>query len=233
MEIPLYHAMTAAEFTVCPSLPERIAWMACHFSPYGTGLSGIPDALPPESIVILNDRIPVCGHKPSVILSQLQTILKAQQVCGILLDFQRPDCTQAAEIAAAVTKNCSCPVAVSELYAGDLPCAVFFSPVPANKRPAEHFAPWSGREIWLEAALEGVCIHLDAHGSVFSPMDYKHTDPLPLFDPQLHSHYRIDLSEDSADFYIQRTKDDLTALLQDAKAYNVTKAIGLYQELRP
>lgn len=233
MEIPLYLAMTAAEFTFCPSLPERIAWMACHFSPYGTGLSGIPDALPPESIVIVNDRIPVCGHDPSVISSQLQTILESQQVCGILLDFQRPDCPQAAEIAAAVTKNCSCPVAVSELYAVDLPCAVFLSPVPANKRPAEHFEPWSGREIWLEAALEGVCIHLDFHRSVSSPMDYPCADPLSLFDPQLHSHYRMDISEDCADFYIQRTKDDLTALLQDAKAYNVTKAIGLYQELRP
>ncbi|MBE6986795.1 MAG: hypothetical protein E7433_05160 [Ruminococcaceae bacterium] len=233
MEIPLYLAMTAAEFTFCPSLPERIAWMACHFSPYGTGLSGIPDALPPESIVIVNDRIPVCGHDPSVISSQLQTILESQQVCGILLDFQRPDCPQAAEIAAAVTKNCSCPVAVSELYAVDLPCAVFLSPVPANKRPTEHFEPWSGREIWLEAALEGVCIHLDFHGSAFSPMDYPCADPLSLFDPHLHSHYRMDISEDSADFYIQRTKDDLTALLQDAKAYNVTKAIGLYQELRP
>jgi len=207
--------------------------MACHFSPYGTGLSGIPDALPPESIVIVNDRIPVCGHDPSVISSQLQTILESQQVCGILLDFQRPDCPQAAEIAAAVTKNCSCPVAVSELYAVDLPCAVFLSPVPANKRPTEHFEPWSGREIWLEAALEGVCIHLDFHGSAFSPMDYPCADPLSLFDPHLHSHYRMDISEDSADFYIQRTKDDLTALLQDAKAYNVTKAIGLYQELRP
>ena len=233
MEIPLYLAMTAAEFTFCPSLPERIAWMACHFSPYGTGLSGIPDALPPESIVIVNDRIPVCSHDPSVILSQLQTLLEAYPTHGILLDFQRPDCPQAARIAAAVTENCNCPVAVSELYAGDLPCAVFLAPVPANKRPAEHFPSWSGREIWLEAALEGICVHLDSHGSTFSPMDYKCADPLPLFDPQLHSHYRMDFSEDCAHFYIQRTRDDLTELLRDAKAYNVTKAIGLYQELQP
>ena len=231
MEIPLYLAMTAAEFTFCPSLPERIAWMACHFSPYGTGLSCIPDALPPGSILIVNDRIPVCGHNPSVIVSQLQTILETQSVHGILLDFQWPDCPQAAEIAAAVSQNCNCPVGVSELYAADLPCAVFLPPVPANKRPQDHFQPWTGREIWLEAALEGVCIHLNAHGSVFSPMDYKYGDPLPFFDPQLCSHYRMDLSEDCATFYIQRTKDDLTALLHDAKVYNVTKAIGLYQEL--
>ena len=233
MEIPLYLAMTAAEFTFCPSLPERIAWMACHFSPYGTGLSGIPDCLPPGSIVIVNDRIPVCGHDPYLILSQMQGLMETNPIHGILLDFQRPDCPRAAEIATAVAENCSCPVAVSELYARDLPCAVFLSPVPANKRPEDHFLPWSGREIWLEMAMEGVCIHLDSHGSVFSPMNYKCTDSLPLHDCQLHSHYRIDLSEDCADFSIQRTKGDLTALLQDVKAYNVTKAIGLYQELKP
>lgn len=233
MEIPLYLAMTAAEFTFCPSLPGKIAWMACHFSPYGTGLSCIPDTLPPESIVIVNDRIPVCGHDPAVILSQLQSLLNEYPIHGILLDFQRPNCPQAAEIAATVAQNCNCPVAVSELYVKDLPCAVFLSPVPANKRPSDHFLPWAGREIWLEAALDGVCIHLDTQGSVFSPMDYTYSDPLPLFDPQLNSHYRINLSEDCVDFYIQRSKDDLTALLQDAKAYHVTKAIGLYQELRP
>ena len=46
MAIGRYFAMTAAEIRGCSALPAGIAWMACHFSPYGTGLSNLPPELP-------------------------------------------------------------------------------------------------------------------------------------------------------------------------------------------
>ena len=47
MAIRQYLAMTAAEMTQAGSLPRHSAWMACHFSPYSTGLTNLPDRLPP------------------------------------------------------------------------------------------------------------------------------------------------------------------------------------------
>ena len=42
MAIRQYLAMTAAEMTQAGSLPRHAAWMACHFSPYSTGLTNLP-----------------------------------------------------------------------------------------------------------------------------------------------------------------------------------------------
>ena len=33
--------------------PKRTAYMACHFSPGGLGLSNIPYALPPDSLILI------------------------------------------------------------------------------------------------------------------------------------------------------------------------------------
>ena len=71
MPLPIYLAMTAAEFRQNPAISGKIGWMACHFSPYGTGLSNCPTELPPGSMLILNDRTPVCGHDPALIAAQL------------------------------------------------------------------------------------------------------------------------------------------------------------------
>ena len=48
MAITPFLAMTAAEFRKKEDLPDKIAWMACHFSPYGLGLSNLPQRLPPR-----------------------------------------------------------------------------------------------------------------------------------------------------------------------------------------
>ena len=47
MAIRPFLAMTAAEIQGTETLPPKTAWMACHFSPYSTGLSNLPKALPP------------------------------------------------------------------------------------------------------------------------------------------------------------------------------------------
>ena len=77
MTLPMHLAMTAAELACCDSLPSHPAWMACHFSPYGTGLSNLPEHLPEGALLILNDRTPVFGHDPQVICAQLHQIYEA------------------------------------------------------------------------------------------------------------------------------------------------------------
>ena len=64
MAIPQYLAMTAAEMAGTAPLPRYMAWMACHFSPYSTGLTNRPAKLRQGSLLILNDRTPIHCHDP-------------------------------------------------------------------------------------------------------------------------------------------------------------------------
>ena len=225
MALPLYLAQTAAEFTACSHRPPELAWMACHFSPYGTGLSNLPPTLPPDAMVILNDRTPIRGHDPQTILAQLTQLQPAR----LLLDFQRPVCSEAAALAEFLSREMPCPVGVSDGYAQGLSCPVFLPPVPLDVPLAAHFAPWQGREIWLEAALGGLSYAVTAKGAQALPL------PCPpengQLDPVLHCHYRITLSETQAEFALWRTREDLDALLEQAQAQGAVLAVGLWQEL--
>ena len=58
MAIAPFLAMTAAETRNHSVLPPKIAWMACHFSPYGLGLSNLPQRLPPHALLLLDDITP-------------------------------------------------------------------------------------------------------------------------------------------------------------------------------
>ena len=89
MAITRYLAMTAAEMRNISQFPEKIAWMACHFSPYSTGISNLPQTLPAGSLLILNDIIPFHGHDPQRIAHQLTDCLEQHNCAGVLLDFQR------------------------------------------------------------------------------------------------------------------------------------------------
>ena len=77
MGISHYLAMTAEEIATTDILPEHTAYMACHFSPYGTGLTNIPESLPKNAILILNDRIPFCGHDKALIAKQLAQLMES------------------------------------------------------------------------------------------------------------------------------------------------------------
>lgn len=232
MAIPLYLAMTAAEFAGCSSFPAKIGWMACHFSPYGTGLSNLPDALPKDSLLIVNDRTPICGHDPELIAKQLTEQIGQYSPAALLLDFQRRNVSETQVLTEHLLTHIACPTAVSECYAAGSDCPVFLPPVPVNKPLSEYIAPWAGREIWLEAALDGLCFHLDAHGCVVSPLPADPEGPFPHSDSGLHCHYRIDLDSGAAHFSLHRTREDLDALLKEAENSGVTAAVGLYQELQ-
>lgn len=230
MAIDAILAMTAAEIRANTALPPRIGWFSCHFSPCGTGLSNLPDSLPPGSLLILNDFVPIHGHDPDRIIRQLKESTEKQKCEALLLDFQRESGDTAA-LARAIVDALPCPVGVSELYARDLDCPVFLSPVPPDVPPVEYLKPWRDREIWLDAALEGMEISLTSKGAATAPLPPYEIPAWKHWDKTLHCHYSIDLTEAQARFTLFRTEDDLNALLEEAKALGVTRAIGLWQEL--
>lgn len=231
MPIPLYLAMTAAEYRGCLPFPERTAWMACHFSPYGTGLCNLPDNLPEGSLLILNDRTPICGHDGEQICEQLSGAVARQKCTGILVDFQRPGSAEAAELAARLLKL-SCPVAVSDLYAKELDCPVFLSVPPLGQHLKEYLSAWDGREIWLEAALGGQILTLTESGCAAAPLPVGEQPDCPHRSEALHLHCRIDPEPKLVRFTLSRTREDLEDLLQEAKAQGVKQAVGLFQELK-
>lgn len=224
-------AMTAVEFATAGIAVSHPAWMACHFSPYGTGLSNCPTALPKGAMVILNDRTPAHGHDPQLILHQLQTLTE-QLNCGrVLLDYQRPDSPENAAVAQLLTKELSCPVGVSELYAKELDCPVFLPPPLLHCPLEDYLSPWTGREIWLEVALEGETATVNSQGTVFALLPPGEAPEGGHYDETLCCHYLIDVQENQIRFTLFRNKEDLTTLLKNAEKLGVTRAVGLYQEL--
>ena len=230
MATDAFLAMTAAEIMENPEKPPHIAWMACHFSPYSTGISNLPRHLPEGSVLILNDLTPIHGHDPSRIARQLNECLERLRYSGLLLDFQRPDCTETARLVKYLVQAVQCPVVVSDVYAQDLNCPVFLAPVPPSAPLGEFLAPWMGREIWLEMGLDGEQITLTEDGAVVTPLPHFVPPDAGHFEEKLHCHYTIEVGED-ARFTLWRTEEDLAALVEEAGAMGVKGLVGLYQEL--
>ena len=232
MALPLYLAMTAAEIQEISSIPSPLAYMACHFSPYSTGLSNFPPPLPQGSLLILNDRTPIHGHDWGQIREELDAIVETQQCSALLLDFQRPGFEELRNLASLLTRSFPCPVAVSEAYAQGLPCPVFLPPVPPDVPISEYLQPWDGREIWLEAALDAIEITITPLGYKAAP-GYPHQNGTIFPQDALHCHYHVTVEPDQAVFSLFRTREDLDALLTEAEILGVNRAIGLWQELSP
>lgn len=229
MAIPLYLAMTAAEFRRNTALPKYPAWLSCLFSPYSTGLSNIPAQLPPGSLLILSDRTPVCGHDPELVKAQLEETVNKLRCRGVLLDLQRPECNEAVEIVKEVC-GLPCPVAVSQMYVQDVDRPVFLPPVPIDVCLEEYLAPWQGREIWLEMAMGGQIITVTENGTTAVTLPSYEDDAGTFHDEALHCHYEIQTG-DTLRFTLRRTREDISALLEESEKSGVKLAVGLYQEL--
>lgn len=231
MGMRCYLAMTAAEFGAAEVLPQHPAWMACHFSCYGTGLSNLPQRLPQDAMVIVNDRTPVQGHDPALILEQLIHLAEMFTPSCFLLDLQRPGVEETAAIARLLTQKLPCPVGVTEYYAGELDCPVFLAPPPLHVTLQEYLSPWKGRDIWLEAAAEAEEITVTEKGSSFAPATMEALAEPVFEDTDLHCRYHTELARDSIIFRLQRGKRELSTLLDQAQALGVTQTVGLYQQL--
>ncbi|MBO5954071.1 MAG: hypothetical protein J6Q53_08175 [Oscillospiraceae bacterium] len=231
MGICRYLAMTAAEIYASQELPTQMAYMACHFSAYSNGLSNCPQSLPENSILILNDRTPICGHNPDLISQQLSEIAEDLHCRAVLLDFQRPDEPETVALVKTVVKNCSCPVGVSDLYAKDLDCPVFLPPAPLTVPLAEHLRPWTDRELWLEAALDAACIRITETDNICLTLPYCPPPENCHTDNALHCCYTAHVTPAQIRFQLYRDVPQLERLLAEAESLGVTTVIGLYQQL--
>ncbi len=234
MAMEPYLAMTAGEIQRASALPRRAGWLSCHFSASGAGLSNLPVALPPGSLLILDDSTPMDGHDPEQIAGQLEDCGKRLDCAGILLDFQQPGAEDIQNLVARLEAVISVPLIVSATYGKDTGCAVFLPPVPADVPLVEYLSPWRGREIWLEAALDGLEITLTESGAARASLPrWEQPEAEGFRDDRLHCHYRCEVREDTAVFTLWRSPGDLKELLAEAEGLGVTAAVGLYQELFP
>lgn len=229
MVLPLSLAMTATELAAAPKCP--CAYMACHFSLEGTTLSGCPDTLPPDSILIIDDSIPPGNHNISEIVEQLQRLVTSLQIKGILVDFQKPDIEASHTFIQALLEANPCPVAVSAEYARDVSCCVFLPPPPLHRPLKEYLKPWDNREIWLDAALSCGKFLITPKGSEFLDGAIPSSRESYFEDNTLHCCYQIQHSREQAEVFLWRTPEQLKTLLDEAARLGVSQAVGLYQEL--
>ncbi len=222
----LYLAMTAAEIAENPALPPFPAWMACHFSPYGSGLSNVPTQLPDGSMLILNDRTPIMGHDAELAAKQLCEAADSFHCSRILLDFQRPG-QDLIPVIQNILEIAPCPVGVSSQYAQGLSCPVFLPMLPLLTPLKEHLALWQGREIWLEVGLDAQTVTVTEAGSTAVPCPPPAS--LPHFDGELGIHYGLRLTDTSAEFTLSRSWEDIQRLMEQPE---IACFVGLYQELK-
>lgn len=223
-----YLAMTAAEMQLCSSFPEKIAWMACHFSSANAGLDNIPQDLPPGSLIILDDSIPISAHDSKRITAQLYEAVEKFRAGGILLDFQRKDdlLKSVAEQIAALP----CPVGITPQYAKGLSCAIFLPPVPPNVLLEQHLRTDTDKEIWLEVAPNANLLTLTEQGSRI--FDAAAPDQEGFYSSELFCHYHTQVHDNAVHFTLWRTKEDIKALIHKAKSLGVSRTVGLWQELK-
>lgn len=230
MVLPLFLAMNASEMTFFP-VPDRCAWMACHFSSYGEGITNIPESLPEGSILILNDRMPCQGHSADLTAAQLKEAAARLRCESVLLDFQRPESPETEAVVRTILETLPCPVAVSEPYAVGLSCPVFLPPCPLHIPLAEHLTPWRGREIWMEAALCQETVTVTGNGASFSPCFPPEGLDGGFFDEGLCCHYFHRTGIEAAEFTLFDTAESLERKLDLAHSLGVSRAVGLWQEL--
>lgn len=224
MAINIYLAASPAQISKMERFPKRIAWMACHFSSSSSGLSNLPQWLPPGSLLILDDSSPIQDHDPELIHRKLKEILSKFSCSALLLDFQRPGAEKIVSALAVLP----CPTAVTPQYAHMTSGPVLLPPVPLYRLPKEHLKPWVGRETWLELADERCEIRLTEAGARLQEEipnvvgRHRHNG--------LHCRYDISAGPSEAVFRLHRTADDLSMLLQESEALGVTAAVGMLQE---
>lgn len=227
MKIVRYLAMPAARIQVSSHLPGKLAWMSCHFSPYGRGISNRPRSLPAGSVLILDDRNPVCGHDPQITAAQLLGIVDANRCSWVLLDFQRPNSPETAAMAEFLIKVLPCQTAVSAPYAGSGQCPVLLSPVPLQIPARDYLAPWQGRQIFLEADPDAAELVLTAKGLHVTPLPDATPAPEDFQDETLHCRYRFRVGEQAASFLLYRTESEITGLLEECAQYGVVGSVSL------
>ena len=226
MGIPQYLAMTAAESALHPTVSGPVAWLGCSFDE--KGLAGLPEALPPDAILILDDRIPMTNQGNAEIAAVLEDTLSHLACRGLLLDFQRPEVRAQRALAAYLYSRLSIPMAAPPDYAPK-GCPIFLPPIPPDTTVETALAPWAGQEIWLDTTLAEQTLHLTAAGCIASE-NVKAEPTEGFYDEALCCLYRIQRTDDGFLFRLFRDRRCTQALLERAAKMGVTLAMGLWQE---
>ena len=166
MGFPMYLAMTREEMAGHPQ--RQTAYMACHLSE--NGLCDLPSALPPDSILILNDSILPDRLDIPQILEELTQAVDRLAPNALLLDFERAGNPQLSQLVTAAAA--SFPIIVSEPYAADLSCPVFLSAPLPHQSLSDKIKPWQNRELWLEATLSAEQMVLTVEGCSIRPCNF-------------------------------------------------------------
>ncbi len=227
MSLRFYLAMTEAEIRSATSLPQHLAYMACHFSPYAAGLTGIPKQLPPGSILIVNDRIPVFHHDPELILRQLTSAVQKLHIFGVLLDFQICDIPLTARIVKTLADGLPCPMAVSPAYGETLSCPIFSAPA-LHQRFCDFPPLKKGRPLWLDAYQETALYKVTPDGCTIGKS--AGISGNSFLDETLQCRYAFSVEKDGAVFTLSRQAGEMSGYLQTAEQAGVSVAVGLYQQ---
>lgn len=231
MSIPLFLAATVQEIRAIPAGERNIGWMSCHFSPNDSGLADIPYALPPDSMLILDDRIAITNHNPTLVAEQLSRAVIELKCSHVLLDWERSATPESIEMLRQILHKLPCPAGVTASFSEGLSCAVFLPPIPPHVLPSDYLKQWPGRKIWLEAALDGSLGTLTTEGCSFQSVPFPTPAEPEHFSEKLHCHYSITADTNQAQFHFRRTREDLDSLLSACEKLGVSLAVGLYQEL--
>ena len=224
MALPVYLALTGAEFRQLPRKPAHLAWMGVSFTENGT-LKGFPEAFPPGGILTVNDSAPLPEKCPPEAMIALRQWAERFRPAAVLLDMQRSGASP--EVLNALSEGLPCPVAVSARYADILSGPVLLPPVPLYRDPEKFLGPWAGREIWLEISPLGQVVRLTKEGREirFAPVS-----PAQAEFPGPCSRYSIRKRENFVEFRFHRTPENAAALFAAAENHGVTKLFGLYSE---
>ena len=204
MVLPLYLAMTASEFRPVP-YPALLMLDGLEVPPMGV-------------LPVVTDRFPLDG----------QALQRICQGCeALLLDFVRPPTTLLRD----VIQGLPCPCGAPPGYTEEGP--VFLPPAPLHIQLEQYLAPYKGREIWLEAALQRQTVTVTARGVTIDPPIPNRSFEGGFYDEKLCCRFIQEFTEDRAVFTLFDTPETLVKKLDHAAALGVTRAVGLYQELGP
>ena len=202
MGLPLYLAMTGAEFRSVP----HPAFLILE-----------PGQMPPPGVLpVITDRFAPEGQA----LTRL-----CQGRDAVLLDFERSPDADTREL----VRRLPCPAAAPPGYTDTGP--VFLPPAPLHIPPEEYLAPWRGREIWLEAALQKQTVTVIAAGAVVFPPCTNFDLDGGFYSESLCCRFFQEISEDRVIFTLFDTPETLKMKLDRAAELGVSRAVGLFQEL--
>ncbi len=232
MVLPIYLAMTFAQvYSKKPDHP--IVWMGASFSSNHTGLSNLPEALPPSSVLLVDDRIIPEEHDPERIIEEL--LRCKEQTCfeSIILDFQNPYNKPCVQMAEHIAQALPCSVAVTPPYKDLSHGPILLPPHPPDIPFDEYTEPYSGRELWLEVTTENTVLTLTESGcTVHTEQQDEFTEPM-FTDEQLCCSYHIKVTENNAVFSLFHRIEDLEQLSKKYSHIGLKRMIGLYDDWMP